>query len=149
MFGYFSFGFNPIRSFIARKSQLSSALTNKVSTQRDLFVAKLSIHFFPCFAFRDFCFAGGRRTGFPLAGFLGGNGGGRTRLRRRLVHIFEYVSIHSFNQSSLWSFDCFYLAKSSVYLEHHCDFVNSGTSATAGKLNSTITKGYKKILGKF
>src|SRR6202035_2059825 len=108
MFGYFSFGVNPIRSFIASKSQLSSALTNKVSTQRDLFVAKLSIHFFPCFAFRDFCFAGGRRTGFPLDGLLGGNGGGRNRLGRRLAHIFEYVSIHSFNQSSLWSFDCFY-----------------------------------------
>jgi hypothetical protein len=28
-------------------------------------------------------------------------------------------------------------------------FLNSGTSATAGKLNSTIIKGYKKILGKF
>ena len=36
-----------------------------------------------------------------------------------------------------------------MYLEHHCDFLNSGTSATAGKLNSTIIKGYKKILGKF
>jgi hypothetical protein len=28
-------------------------------------------------------------------------------------------------------------------------FLNSGTSATASKLNSTIIKGYKKILGKF
>jgi len=36
-----------------------------------------------------------------------------------------------------------------VYLEHHCDFLNSGTSATAGKLNSTIIKGYKKIPGTF
>ncbi len=35
------------------------------------------------------------------------------------------------------------------YLEHHCDFLNSGTSATAGRLNSTIIKGYKQILGKF
>ena len=35
-----------------------------------------------------------------------------------------------------------------MYREHHCDFLNSGTSATAGKLNSTIIKGYKKILGK-
>src|SRR4029077_17510876 len=84
-------GFNPIRSFIARKSQLSSALTNKVSTQRDLFVAKLSIHFFPCFAFRDFCFGGERRTGFPPNGFLGTNGCG-LRLGRCLIHIFEYVS---------------------------------------------------------
>jgi hypothetical protein len=43
----------------------------------------------------------------------------------------------------------FCCAKSSVYLEHHCAFLNSGTSATAGKLNSTTIKGYKQILGKF
>ena len=36
-----------------------------------------------------------------------------------------------------------------MYLEHHCDFLISGTSAPAGKLNSTIINGYKQILGKF
>jgi hypothetical protein len=36
-----------------------------------------------------------------------------------------------------------------VYLEHHCDFLISGTSAPAVKLNSTIINGYKQILGKF
>lgn len=40
-------------------------------------------------------------------------------------------------------------AKSSVYLEHHRDFLNSGTSATAGKVNSTIIKRDEQILGKF
>jgi len=34
-------------------------------------------------------------------------------------------------------------------LEHHRDFLNSGTSATAGKVNSTIIKRDKQILGKF
>ena len=108
-----------------------------------MFVAKLNIHFLPCFAFRDFCFAGGRRTGFPLAGFLGGNGGGRIRLRRPLVHIFEYVSIHSFNQSSLWSFDCFY-DKSSQSLPCTWNiiviFFELRYFGDGGKLNSRIIK---------
>ena len=49
-----------------RSTSNGSALTNKISTQRDLFVARLCIEIFPCYAFGDCCFCGGRRTGFPL-----------------------------------------------------------------------------------
>jgi hypothetical protein len=116
----------------------------KVSTQRDMFVAKLSIHFFPCFAFRDFCFGGGRRTGFPLNGFVGRNGCGH-RLRRCLIHIFEYVSSHClFAFSAVISFRTSMGLINSIFSVPK-GFAPSFANLPTAKINSKIIQKYKKI----